>query len=398
MTLRLAKDACGDFYPYLLRLEEGFSKLYRLELTVLTNTCHTRGELAGLLDYAATVSISQTLADARTVRTRWVHGIVTEVKVGGVFSPGKTQGYSYVLVIEPELARLKYTRLTEPYYKHTPAQIIKRMLANFEIAHVIPGEYFKRQYSANLMFDQAGVSDWEFLQTVLELYGISFTHLHARPPKEGLGKAELVFSEGDAYPLPIVEYSDKRSVPLTEHFDFLNSDEPNSIWKMDAWDMAEAIGVDGVELTAAYPDFNYGSDEWKKGAVGKGKRYYNYSRMFHGYVRNTPSGEIDGDIGLILDARLRGMELAKSRWAGSAANMLLMPGRIIELSQYYGLGKQEPVKAMVTGSCLQVRALWPSSIGIPPPEQTEAVSAEAVFMNYGKDVDVRYVHFYRRNY
>jgi uncharacterized protein involved in type VI secretion and phage assembly len=77
LALHLAGGACADLYPWDLVLEEGFSRLYRGELTVLSAKKHTMEELSGLLDKGISLIITQILGDAKTRRTRSFHGIVS---------------------------------------------------------------------------------------------------------------------------------------------------------------------------------------------------------------------------------------------------------------------------------------------------------------------------------
>ncbi|MDR3337966.1 MAG: phage late control D family protein [Treponema sp.] len=384
-SLHLAGNLCPDFYPYELFLEEGISTVYKAELTILTDTLHTREDLLDLLDKAATITVFQNL-DGALKRSRFLHGIVTGVKNRGVFSNGKEKDcYSHVLTIESCLARLRYNRATAPYYRISPVEAIREILKKNQLGADDITYLERTAYSKHLLFEQQETSDLEFIQGLLYLYGLSYTFCQPAPSGNGgLGQAELYLSGGKRYPAPGAVYSDKRKIPDTLQFDFLRSDEPGNIWKMDAWSMADRIGTDGLEVNASYPDANHGSPNWRAGETGPLKRYFAYNRLFHGYERNTPTAEIDDDIMLILDARRRTLELSKSVWTGEAANLLLQPGAILELAHFYGKNNNTRIKARITASRLHCRTSWPQTLAVPPEGAAgETLNTAVTCMNYG---------------
>jgi hypothetical protein len=129
--------------------------------------------------------------------------------------------------------------------------------------------------------------------------------------------------------------------------------------------MAKTIGFEGCKLNASYPNANYGSEQWRWGKTGTGARYAGYSRLFHGYDRQAGTGEVDADIGLILDAKRRAAEAAASRWTAGAANLALRPGLILELRHFYGMKDTERITALVTGITLRHRVRWPANLAVP---------------------------------
>jgi uncharacterized protein involved in type VI secretion and phage assembly len=323
-------------------------------------------ELSVLLDKGISLTLTQKLGDAKTGRTRYLHGIVTAVRSAGVFSNGKVKDcYSYVLTIEPELARLGFTRLTAPYYRMNPADIFESILDKYGLKAWIEGAYCSRtKYGKNLLFDQSETSDLDFLRAIAELYGISFTFVHPETQAGALGVADLYFSDGETFPLSPLAYSDKREEPRTVNFDFLGFDEGRQVWKMDSWVMTKTIGFEGYKLNASYPNANYGSQQWKWGKTEKGARYAAYSRLFHGYDRQVETEEVDADIRLILDAKRRVAEAAASRWTAGAANLALRPGLILELRHFYGMKDTELITALVTGITLHHRVRWPADLAV----------------------------------
>jgi uncharacterized protein involved in type VI secretion and phage assembly len=366
LGLYLAGGVCADLYPWDLVLEEGFSRLYRGELTVLSEKKHTMEELAGLLDKGVSLTIAQKLGDVKTGRTRYLHGIVTGIRSAGVFSNGKVKDcYSYILIIEPELARLAFTRLTAPYYRMNPADIFEAILNKYDLHARIEENYFSRsKYGKNLLFDQTETSDFDFLKNIAGLYGISFVFVHPAVQSKTLGLAVLYFSDGKKFPLSNVVYSDKREEPRTVSFDFLSAAEEQHIWKMDSWVMTKTIGFDGLKLNALYPNANYGSDQWKWGKTEKGTRHASYSRLFHGYDRQVGTAEVDADIQLSLEALRRTAEQAKARWTAGAGNLALRPGLILELRHFYGMQDRESITALVTNTQLHHRVRWPANLAV----------------------------------
>jgi uncharacterized protein involved in type VI secretion and phage assembly len=393
MTLRLAGGGYEDLYPWDLVLEEGFSRLYRGELTVVSELKHTLGEFSGILDKGISIALAQKLGDGKTLRTRYFHGIVTEIRNAGMFSNGKVKDcYSYVFVIEPELARLKFTRLTAPYYRMNPPDIVEAILNKYGIKARIEQNYVSRtKYGRNLLFDQSESSDLDFLKSITGLYGVSFAFTHPKNQNTALGTADLYFSDGEKFPLSGILYSDKREEPRIVNFDYLSATEDENIWKMDGWAMANAIGVDGFYLNATYPQTNYGSDQWQWGKTAKSDRHITSSRLFHSYDKNTPAVEIDADIRLILDAQRRTAEQAKSRWTAETANLALRPGLILELRHFYGMKDRELITALVTGITLHHRARWPTHLAVHMEGSGgEITEVQGYCMDWGSGTEKRF--------
>jgi hypothetical protein len=391
LTLRLAGGGYEDLYPWDLVLEEGFSRLYRGELTALSEKKRSMEDLSGLLDQGISLALTQGLGDAKTLRTRYFHGIVTEVRNAGVFSNGKVKDcYRYVFVIEPELARLRFTRSTVPYYRMDPPGIFEALLDKHGLKARIEQAYISRaKYGKNLLFDQSDSSDLDFLKSIAGLYGISFVYAHPENKPGALGSAALYFSDGEKFPLSDIRYSDKRKEPQTAGFDFLGAGE--SLWKMDGWAMTSAIGVDGFQLNASYPHANYGSEQWKWGKTAPGERCVAGSRLFHNYDPNTNNAEIDADIELILEAWRRTAEQAKSRWTAKTANLILRPGLVMELRHFYGMKDQDLITALVTGITLHHRARWPSNLAVRMEDSDgETTEIRGDCMDWGKGAEKRF--------
>ncbi|MDR0630308.1 MAG: phage late control D family protein [Treponema sp.] len=397
MTLYVAGGGGKDFYPWNLVLEEGFSRLYRGELTVLSEKKHDMPELAGLLDKGISLSLSQRVGTGDALRTRYLHGIVTEARCAGVFSDGKKKDcYSYIFTIEPELARLKFTRLTAPYYRVTPPDIFESILRKYRIEARMEQQYISRtQYGKTLLFDQSDMSDFDFIRGIAGLYGSSFTFVHPKTGASALGSEGLYFSDGNKFPRTDVVYSDKREEPDTVKFDFLGTAEAQSVWKMDRWVMSRSIGFDGFKLSAPYPDANYGSDQWKWGKTGEGDRYVNQRRLFHGYEREAEKGEVDKDVARILEVRRLTVEQDKVRWTAGAGNLALRPGLILELGHFYGKKDRDVFIALVTAITLRHRALWPVDFAAAVEGSGgEITEVEGSCVNWGKDAEKRFCPSY----
>jgi hypothetical protein len=397
LTMYLAGGACKDFYPWDLVMEEGFSRLYRGELTVLSKAKHTMEELSGLLDRGISLTMTQKIGgNTNVLRTRYLHGIVTGVRSAGIFISSQTgvnNCFSYVLTVEPELARLQFTRFTAPYYRMNPPGIFEAILGKYGMTACMEQQYISRtKYSSHLRFDQSGLSDMDFIKGIAALYGISFTFVHpAVANGTTLVVPGLYFSDGWRFPISAVLYSDKREEPDTVNFDFLKAAEAASLWKMFQWNMTKIIGVDGISLSALYPNANYGSDQWKVGSVAKGNRFVNRNSLFHGYERQTPESEIDDDIGMILDVWQGIADQSKSRWTAGAPNLALRPGLILELRHFYGSTDNEAFTALVTGIRLHHRVLWPSDLAVNPEgsEAGEVTEVTADCIDWGAAVKRR---------
>jgi hypothetical protein len=396
-SLRFSGGGFTDFYPYELELQEGFSRVFRGKLVVLTGTFHAAGELAELLDTRVSLSVSQRLGDDRTSRTRWLHGIVSSVECKGVIvGPNRQDCYCYTLIVEGELARLRHTFSTESFYRVNPVDIAESLLDRYGIAGHFSGEYIdRRRYGRHLMYEQVNESRLDFLDRILRLYGLSYTYRHPRAEGARLGEGELYFSDGERYPVSDLAYSDNRKIPAVQRFDFLSKDEGQDLWRMDKWRMETGIGVDGIRLSASYPESGRGNHEWRRGDTEKGRRYHNIGSQFHAYERETPEAEIDEDLKLILDASYLGLELAKSHREGEAGNLALLPGTVIELSHFYGRRDNSIITALVTGTDLRARTVWPPKLAVPPnAAEGELVTVKASCMDFGKDSQKRFVAGY----
>jgi hypothetical protein len=393
LSVKIGGGGYDDFFPYELVLEEGFSRVYKAELTVLTRTLRAQKDLRELLDNNISLVISQRIGGGLVVRSRFLHGIITGAVNFGVIDRGeKTSCYRHSITIEGDLAHLRYTRFSRPFYRKTPVDIIEEILAKYNIrGQFAEGCINRSGFSKNLMFEQMDEPDLDFIRRVMDMYGLSWVSVHPAS-KNRLGNAELYFSQGNRFPQPVYEYSDKRKIPDIEKFDFENYDEGRNLWKIDGWRMENRIGVDGLEITAPYPELNYGSREWRLGDSGGGKRYYRYGSLFHGYERGTPPEEIDGDVKKIIEARRYSFLLEKQRCAGRAENIIFMPGLIFDLGRFYGPGDNSPITALVTGSRLHVRSLWPRDISSPPAdaETGEMVRVEFSAIDWGKDSEKRF--------
>lgn len=393
LTLYFAGGVFQDLYPYELELEEGISRLYRGRLMSLSIKSHTREELSELLDRKVTLSLSQRLGEGTIYRTRWLHGIVSAVESRGVISDGAKQDcYLTVLTIEPELARLGFTRHTESFYRVNPVDIAEKLLVRYGLKGNFAGNYInRRKYGPHLMFEERNESCLDFLNRIMGLYGLSYTFCHPKTANSQLNDTGLYFSDGERYPVSDVVYSDKRTVPAVQRFDFLSKDEGQSLWKMDGWRLEDRIGVNGLSLSSAYPESSRGNSEWYRGTVGEKERCYSYIGQFHGYERATPEAEIDEDVKLILDARYLVLRLAKSHWEGETKNLGLVPGLLFELSHFDGRQDKSSLTALVTGTNLRVRTVWPPDLAAPPEvAEGEYVNVRAVCTNFGKDSQKRF--------
>jgi uncharacterized protein involved in type VI secretion and phage assembly len=392
LTARIAGGVFGDLYPYELFLEEGFSRVYQARLTLLSDTPHSPEELAPILDNGISLTIAQVLWDGYTQRRRYLHGIVTALTVNGVFSSGSQHYYSYGLTIEGQLARLRLNRRNGTYYRQSPVDAVEQVLTGNGIAAQFSDYIQRSDYSTSLMFNQNEISDWDFIRGILSVYGLSFTNIHPAVAEGSVGAADLIFSDGNSFPAPVFDYSDGREGEETTRFDFVRADEAQRVWKMDDFRIERAIGVDGLRFAAVYPEFNYGNDDWKAGQTGRDKRCISYNRLLTGYERGTSKEEIDTDITRVLNARFRAFELAKERWTGKAANLLLMPGGIFELSRFYGLNDEETITALVTSAKTHVRSAWPEHLAAKPEnaEIGELTEVEFACMNYAGGIDRRY--------
>ena len=399
LSLKIAGGDFDDFYPYEIKLEEGFSRVCQARITVFTQTRREHKHLRELLERNMSLTVSQRLAGGLVSRQRYAHGIITGIENSGVVSRGDGATgrggdcFRHVITMESEIARLSHTRLSCPWYRITPPDIIEEILSRYGMKGEFSDECVNRSsFSKNMKLDQVDMSDIDFIRRVMDMYGISWTFVHGKASASGLGTAELHFSEGSRFPPPFYEYSDKRKIPEIEQFDFLDYDEGRNIWKMDDWRMQGCIGVDGLEISASYPQAGYGSREWRWGDTGPGKRYYYYNSLFHGYERGTPHEEIDADIQRMIEARRLAFAGEKENWKGWTKNIMPAPGLIFRLSHFQGLKDGAAITALVTDSVLHVRSLWPRDMVSPPAgeEPGELARTEFSAVNWGNESGKRF--------
>jgi len=392
--IKFAGSGFEDLYPYELTLEEGFSKVYKGSLTLLSGKVHNQEALRGLVDKRVSLSISQRLGDERTVRTRFFHGVVTGAEGHGVFlGTDKQACYLYRITLEPAFARLAHTCETETFYRLNPVEACRQILDRYGLTPFIDQNYLDlRKYGEHLIFNRFGEPALSFISALLARYGLSFTFRHPGVSSSQLGAEELYFTDGFRFPVSELRYSDKRSVPPVGQYDFLSQDEGKSLWKMDTWAMEERAGFDGLEQTASYPDGSKGNYEWRRGLTDQKDHFYRYRGLWTDYTKEADHTEVDGDVKLILDARWEAMKLGKVSWSCGAANLGLLPGAIFELQHLYGMGEREVLSALVTRVYLHARTVWPPKLAVIPQihAEGELVEVKADCIDWGKNSDKRY--------
>jgi len=394
-ALSIAGGGFDDFYPYEFLLEEGFSRLYQGDIILLSGTCHKEDELKSLLDKRVTLTVTETLADERTTRTRSVHGLVAGVRGYGVVTgTDKQDCYWYGLTIRPEMTRLAFTHDTETFSHVNPTDIIEQEFARYGLGLALDQNYInRRKYGGNLIFNRFDEPVLTFLNRILAQYGLSYTFVHPAAAAGQTGQETPYFSDGLRFPVSDVTYSDNRAVPDVVKFDYLSRDEASSLWKMDTWRMESGAGFDGLALVTAYPDGGAGSHEWKRGKTGQGDRCWNYRKLFTGYFQEAAHAEVDSDTQLALDAAYTRQQLDKAVWVGEAKNLSLRPGAIFELDHVYGAADTTALTALVANSRLHARTVWPTNLAVLPDVEAskELVTVEARCINWGHDGPRRYV-------
>jgi hypothetical protein len=339
------------------------------------------------------ISVSQRVGQTDLLRTRYLHGIVSGVCCNGIFFNGKESYSSYVFTVESLLARLTRNRCNGSYYKKSVIDVISELLSPYEINPNFSDDYIKiNDYSKNGRFEQTGSSDYDFLQSLLPMYGISYTFVHPEMPEKALSTAELFFSCGDRFPLPLIKYSDGLPADETPAFDFLKADDSQNIGKMDSLRIEQKSGKTGLVFNTTYPAKSYGNAEWKRGQTEIKEKVVNYTSLFHAFEPNTTDEEVNSAVNLMLDARYRNFELENENWTGSASNLVLVPGTVFELSHFYGASDNKNITGLVTASNLHVRSVWPQDIAVNPEAAKSGELSEVKFncINYAGGTNRRF--------
>ena len=382
LSIKFPQDKFADFYLYDLTLSEAISEDSRAEAVALSDKLYSAEQLNEALNANVTVTITQRLADGKTKRTRFFHGIVTAVAHNGVFySSDKTDCFSYRLTIESELSVLRHVVRKTAYNNKTPIDVIGEMLADYGMSPRFAEDYISRKpFATDCIYNQTATTDYAFLKHLLALYGLSFTFKHPQVKNGGLGRAELYFSAGEHYPERTdFVYSDGRAPVAIEEFDFRLSDEPRNLWRLNEWAMTRRQGFDGVMLQETYPNSNIGSDKWKVGLTDAGNRRRVYTEHFHSYVRNIEKSKIDADVDLILQAQYRAFQIDKDVWAGKSDNLLCVPCKRFRIAHFYGQRNADVISGMVVKSVLHCHAKLPSALSAVSDFQSDKEVVEIGF-------------------
>jgi hypothetical protein len=238
-------------------------------------------------------------------------------------------------------------------------------------------------------FGQGGGSDLEFVQSLLRQYGLSFVSQHPVVGPGALGQGKLFVTDGETIPEPVLRYSDRRSAAGKAKFDFLNSDDAHSVWRMEEWGMGETVGPTGLQVLAAYPYKDFGSKDWQRGDMDKGPGFWDYGQLFHSYEREAAPDDIDADMELLLCARYCEMLLSKKWMRGRAPNAALLPGLLFDLAHYNGPKDSAVTTALVTASKLCARAAWPQHLAAQQSDWEEEIDVTADCMDWGSTAPVK---------
>jgi hypothetical protein len=157
---------------------------------------------------------------------------------------------------------------------------------------------------------------------------------------------------------------------------------------MTKWSRAENIGFDGVKLSTPYPDSNKTNYSWYKGSTGEGRRYANYVRHFHRYLREAPESDINSDVELILKARNQAFTLQQTTYMGECADMEAAPGAICNVYHFNGVNDANVIVSLITETTLTMRLVWPSAISIIPTDvKPESLSISITAVRFDDDLD-----------
>ncbi|GHU39420.1 hypothetical protein FACS1894190_03950 [Spirochaetia bacterium] len=392
------------FNPLKLIIEEGISTNYEGRLTVWTDKVCKQDKLKELLDTSISISITQEIDGAEfftdvPTQKRFFHGIITHVKSSGpIVVTNSISYFLYEIIIESVLAPLKYTRKTKDYKATLPNKIIESILTYYNINADFT--FFTSKETPITILGQFDCSDYSFIQSLLSMYGISFAWTHPDINDENSQIAGLLFNNGSSFPAPILTYTGDIEGPLDDVYEFdclastYDREEETSVWKMDAWTMENSIGVDRMELTSFYPIGNKALKTWIADRSEATKtRFFQYARMFHGYLPNATTEKIDADIKAILDTRKVITDGQKIKWKGQTSNLCIIPGANFRLKNYYGADDDNLISGLVTKSTLTANAPWPTStLGSPPGGINGAASVLINFsaVDWGNESNKRY--------
>lgn len=372
-------DLNNKFYVYDLKVSEQIGELFRADVVLLTPH---KIDAKKLISKNLQTKIS--LKQPGVKDPRYVSGFVTHVQQQGVIMGVNAQGtivsyYRFVITIEPKLAVLKYTIRNRAYNDCQVTSIFQKIInKEHGIPYNICANSFKKEYLNGCIYNQNSISDYEFIQFLFHMYGISFVFKF-----DDSFEPKLFLTEGEVYSTAKdkKDYDNEAEIKLNM---FSTNGEKGVL---DQFQINSQPIFENFVVHESYPNSNEsGSSNWFQGIKDELTYSHEYDTHFHGYIRSISHGDVNKDIALILEAKKIAEKSKAIEYVGVAGEIELIPGRLFSLSGFGGKDDKAIISGRVTKTDLHARAKWPSDYFRPieveqankPMEQKIVVKFSAV--------------------
>ncbi|MCQ2966227.1 MAG: phage late control D family protein [Alphaproteobacteria bacterium] len=367
----------NKFYVYDLKLSEQVGELFHAEAVLLTPF---KIKIESLLNRDLQTKISLKQIDAKD--SRFVSGYVTHVQQQGVITGVNAQGtqisyYRFVITIEPKLAVLKYTVRNRSYNDCQVSSVFQKVVKDeHDIPYSICGNTLAKQYQKGCIYNQNGISDYDFIQFLLKMYGVSFIFKF-----DDSFEPKLFFTEGEGFSTVKDKKKDKdNEAEIKLKMVFQGEDKGG----VERFQINSQPVFENFVLQESYPNSNEsGSSNWYQGKKDQLNYSYEFDTHFHGYNRSISHDEVNKDVALILEARKTAEKCKAIEYEGVAQELDIIPGRLFALSGFRGKDDKSTILGRVIKTDLHARANWPSEYIRPfEVEQVERPSEQKIVVKF----------------
>jgi len=355
------------FFVHKAVVDEGFGRVPTATVgafSAAAGDIMTMEQLNGLLGLRAAVemrALDKSAGTAETVCTRWMTGVVTQVKhlgrvnahyaVGTNAIEAGTGVCGYEFVIQPELAYLQCRRsrlsFVDMSAKDVLGTLLKAVLPEGGYLFSVADQDKSEALSERRHFTQGDETDYEFFVRVLASCGL--TYCYRMPKQSAEAKAltvPVLYVIGGTPPDAAVSDIAPESTTKTESgetervlsFTLLHpvaDADMDAPWRMEGWRMAYAQGV--KECAVSFGDAVGTKLEGRSNLGGdKGKEYPQESddcvaRFNHVPFDNLRAADISSAAGWYLKDLNRGADV----WSGTADRLEVRPGTKLTVRGFY---------------------------------------------------------------
>lgn len=366
----------NKFYVYDLKLFEQIGELFHAEVVLLTPF---KIKPESLINKELQTKISLKQKDAKN--PRFVSGYVTHVQQQGVITGINSNGkivsyYRFVITVEPKLAVLKYSIRNRAYNECLLSSVFQKVInGDHGIAYNICGNGFSKEYQGGCIYNQNSISDYDFIQFLLKMYGISFIFKFddSFEPKLFLTEGEVFSTAKDKK-----DYDNEAEIKLN----MFSKNGDKGV--LNRFQINTQPVFENFVLHETYPNSNEsGSSNWFQGKKDELRYSCEFDTHFHGYIRSISHDAVNKDIALILEAKKLAQDCQKVEYVGLASDIDLIPGRLFALTGFAGDDDKSTIFGRVIKINLHARAKWPNDyFRLVEVEQEERPMEGKIFIEF----------------